>query len=209
MLGETHKIIAKQMVSDGIFNDVNINEKAFIKGTVYADLHPRYKVIPHYYSKSHDIVEKVLASMIVVSKYMGANTNFYSFRLGVMSHYLMDYCCQMHKNEQRFHNVKDAKGHYQYEKELNIKAKTHTFSEVDTEIFTREKVEDYRDYIGSQLAGYLLEYHLVENSMETDLNYAYTLCKRMLEYVLAEINSTEVVRETSLTKRKTLKLVRI
>lgn len=207
ILAETHFLIADK-VSDDLEVGTQINKKFFVLGSMMADYHPKYKRLPHYYDNSIEEVIKKLGAIIVVGRYLPTLTRVFSFELGVISHYLMDYCCKVHYENNRCHSVMGIKNHLAYEKALHTYAIKEGVTQKHYTTTTKTPETTYREHMRSCIDG-ILERYSTEEGFGNDLDKAYEMTYRIISFVLQEIAETPEIEEQIelLTKRRTLKLV--
>ncbi|MEA1959918.1 MAG: zinc dependent phospholipase C family protein [Bacillota bacterium] len=94
MFCNTHRYIGK-FIGKTIEqkSDYALDMKAFKHGCMIPDLAREYKRIPHYKDKSFDFVQKLICSL---TDNKAQEPSDYEVQLGVVSHYICDYFCQMH-----------------------------------------------------------------------------------------------------------------
>lgn len=117
MLIPTHCLISKHIFkSITINNGIKLDYSAFKFGSFAPDIMPKYKKNRHYMTSSFDYVINQVVKLYEDSKYDQISIEEFSFRLGVISHYLADFFCKPH-NEIYYDNhlIK----HLIYEKNLH------------------------------------------------------------------------------------------
>lgn len=169
MLCATHRLIAKN-VYEVLRSELNItlNYKSLLDGSVAPDSNPLMLVIPHYKNNQSlgfvsRYVDKLLCMQVDENTQVGKD---FSFKLGVVIHYISDYFCRAHNDIKYLNPI----AHYFYEKRLkhyfnNCLTKAKLLVRTD-----RNKiVKTIREFIEDRHGIYLLE---VIN-MESD--FAYTM----------------------------------
>lgn len=207
IFAETHKILAKSLHENlrATYN-IELNEERMMWGSVIPDLFPKYKMKRHYLDDSLNFVTNEIVSLIFVSRFMNLNDSgqfltkkLFSRKLGIISHYLADYCCYVHANNLSFYN--SLVKHVQYEKLLNEVAKTHSFE--DVELTTPEidlnatQILKLKELVADQIVSIVDEYKTQANSCETDLNFALALNNRIGSFVLDVLIATQEAPQTA------------
>ena len=109
-----------------------------------------------------------------------------SRKLGIISHYLSDFCCMAHALNWSFNG--SLVKHVQYEKAVNEAAKNHVFESVDIltdEIdLEGESILKLRNLIADQIVAIVEEYKTNEASLSCDLNYALALNTRVSSFII-------------------------
>ena len=150
----THEFIGK-IISD-IYNF--LDETTFIKGCIEPDKNISMILIPH-------TKERTLSNVIEILE-----SNFNSFNLGMVCHYLSDYCCYFH-NGSFFFNVLE---HYIYERNLHKivnSLKITSLVKISKRISANLINEDYESIINIITT----KYRSKKTTMKRDLFYNYIL----------------------------------
>lgn len=108
---KTHVKIAELVFS----NNMKAVPKGFSKfmfnfGLVMVDQSWHIKTHPHYMQKSFKYVIKKIEELLSVKRFNG----YYSMQLGIVIHYLCDFCCNAHISG----SIGNIKKHIKYEREL-------------------------------------------------------------------------------------------
>ena len=75
-------------------NGMPLNKKYFILGNIAPDFYILFFTKPHFYDLSSQDVYKLSSKLITCDKEM--NTAYYSYKLGVITHFVCDYFCYSH-----------------------------------------------------------------------------------------------------------------
>lgn len=139
ILANTHKVIAT-IIHQRVKQDynINLNLNKIQWGSVCPDVLPYYKLIRHYQKESINFISKEISNLIYFCRYsnLQENTNpilinYLSKKLGIISHYLSDYCCYPHAYRMTFFD--DMKAHIKYESDLNVYVLSQKFKEENYE----------------------------------------------------------------------------
>ncbi|MCX7921421.1 MAG: zinc dependent phospholipase C family protein [Clostridia bacterium] len=116
MLSATHKLIAKR-VYEALKNELNVcvDLKSLCYGSIAPDIYPSMMILPHSKEGSleflHKNIEWLMEQPIPENKRDMKN---FSFRLGIIVHFISDYFCSAH-NEAKYNNLIN---HFIYERAL-------------------------------------------------------------------------------------------
>jgi hypothetical protein len=88
---EIHYRIAKKISAEMKNRGVNLHEKSFLFGNFFPDLIHSYFWCKHEYHASRDFLKKKIERL-------KKQPIFFSFRLGVLTHYISDYFCYPHSS---------------------------------------------------------------------------------------------------------------
>lgn len=107
----THVKIAELAFS----NSIEVTPKGFSKfmfnfGLVMVDQSWHVKTHPHYRQKSFKYVIEKIEELLSVKRFNG----YYSMQLGIVIHYLCDFCCNAHISG----SIGNITNHIKYEREL-------------------------------------------------------------------------------------------
>lgn len=194
IFAETHKIIARSLLENlQLKHDIELNEDRLLWGSIVPDLFPKYKLQRHYIEDSLHFVSNEIVTLIFVSRFMNLydhknslTMKLFSRKVGIISHYLSDYCCMAHAKNWSF-NGSFVK-HVQYEKAVNEAATNHVFESVSLETeeidLHSEPILRLRKLISEQIASIIEEYKAQEESIACDLNFALALNTRIASFVI-------------------------
>jgi hypothetical protein len=70
-----------------------LDMKAFKNGCMIPDMRSEYKIFPHYKNQSFDYLQTLIRNLIENKDDCDKNL---STQLGIISHYIVDYFCQVH-----------------------------------------------------------------------------------------------------------------
>lgn len=95
MIIPTHKKIAK-----AVFNQFSeeikglVCRKSFIGGAIFPDINIKHSRKEHSYDQTFTTFNKILSD--VLNRNLSRKT--FSHKLGILCHYISDYCCAYHSN---------------------------------------------------------------------------------------------------------------
>lgn len=201
ILASTHKVIAT-IVHQKIKRDFNIelNLKKIQWGSVCPDVLPYYKLIRHYQNESIDYISNEISNLIYFCRYAKLEKNnnpillnFLSKKLGIISHYLSDYCCYPHAYRLTFFN--DMKAHIKYESDLNLYVMANKINEENYSSVIMEKdlnlFENVDKKLRLRVKNYIEnaidEYKKMPIAYETDMNFALDLSSKIAYFVIESI----------------------
>lgn len=201
ILTDTHKVVAKivhHRIKDKF--GLNLNLEKMEWGSIAPDVLPYYKFKRHYKDESIHYIATEIVKLIRFCRYSDLQSNsnpvlinYLSKKLGIISHYLCDYCCYPHAYRLTF--LGNMKSHIKYETDLNIFVLDRMFEEgqftkvisskplglyEDVEKKLKDRVKNYIDQI---IAQYMQE----SVSFENDMNYALDLSTEIAYFVIESI----------------------
>lgn len=201
MFVQSHKVMA-----DWIYNfveehtDVSLNLLRFRAGNMSPDLPLYHSHLKHY---KHQNFEYILNMIYELSR-TNPNANVgtlknYSYRLGMICHYICDYFCFPHHNRRYFHDKLGE--HLAYEKDLHKVIKKFKQSDYLSQYYFNEIMEQ-KSHSKFDLLSMIEEFHrdyMSEiPSFYTDATYAITVTSIIASViVLASIKIVELEPLTS------------
>lgn len=117
MLPQTHRVISSFLYDKIQENtDIKLSKKRLVLGSTAPDFLPKYKIKRHYMEYSLDFV----IDMIYILAYDYSNNNIrvsnFSYRLGIITHYLSDFFCVAHND---IYFRENLYAHFIYEKNIH------------------------------------------------------------------------------------------
>lgn len=171
----THETIAKNVyLTLATEKNVYLNRNLFIFGNVFPDLHVDYIKQKHYKNLCYD---KIKSAIIEISNTKMTLAEF-SFKAGIICHYVSDFFCYPHEQEWRYLQG-NTKEHIQFENKQNIATRNKIFiAKTDIELkdiedayidfFIENLLDEYRnsiDYSRDVLYAVTVSYHCVEKML--------------------------------------------
>lgn len=143
MLIQSHLLLARNLLRKTCHYTTNLNKSAFYWGNIRPDIHSPFNRGQHKYEISMDMIEEKWQQLENTG-----NKCLYSYRLGVILHYIADFFCHAHNDTYYDTNLR---AHFDYEQALHktLLALGEDFS------FLGGDLEDIRAYIDEHRASYL------------------------------------------------------
>lgn len=191
MLSNSHKIIATNIYENS-FNSfgIKLDKNKLLWGSIAPDILPRYRFIRHYQKESLEyVVNKVISLVhLVISSDFSSSKDclkmaVFSRELGILSHYLTDFVTMPHARRWTFNTAMRA--HVEYEKELDIFAKSHDFKKnviFNNDLSTQENPEDLPKIIKSYIEDIIEEYS-ISSGFDVDLEYALDINTKISNFI--------------------------
>lgn len=191
ILPNTHIEIARRTYKKLNLQEIGIIESKFVRGSVIPDIYPKYKIKQHYYNESKDYILLKTHIITNVIKLTPQLAPLFSLDLGVICHFISDYCCKPHNEYETCRRFKTAKDHIKYEIDLNTYIKNK--NNLNTRYIFIDKVEEKK--ISEILENIQEQY----NSEDTkDFNRDITFANASCEIVMNNIK--EQALESSRSK---------
>lgn len=156
-------------------------QRAFLAGSVEPDLSISQFIVPHFWTKSKDVIYERIDNLFDKSElYL-----WDMFKMGQICHYLCDYCCYVHMN-----GIGDPKEHWDYECELQRVIFANT-EEYKKNLFHIEPTDSFillTDAI-------IKEYRKGELNHAKDLELAMTLSSMFLYNLLLGENVVDPAKD--------------
>lgn len=168
----THLLMA-DVIYEELSDVIDLDRKSFVYGNVKPDRNPIVLIKPHILSIHFENVLTLSERL----KEEDFSREAFSEELGVLCHYLSDFFCLYHAEEERFshhlhHGIYEIKLH-NYHKKNEASLLKNAFS------FKAEPLSD----LGQAIKDYRKEYFSNEHRQELDLFFAYRICKLACESV--------------------------
>ena len=165
-----------------------INKKAFIDGSYYPDFNFKYTVINHDYESTIEIIQNKINK--ILSKRQKKKE--LSKKLGIICHFIADYCSPFHTNE-RYKN-QSIIAHLNYENKTNKQ-----INQVElTDIETKTQYIHGLNSISADLYGFIKTHMQGEKNMEKEiklavLNSYHIICLIMTNYINLHVNNDTII----------------
>ena len=169
MLVQSHLFMARKINSK---LGGNINQYYFYMGNIAPDFLFEHKKRKHEFKYSMDYVIEEINCLKNIS-----DKNLYSYKMGIISHYLMDFFCKAHNCQNL---IDDLWGHFKYESSLHkVLVASKTPLKLNTDI------GDIKKYITKKYYRYLEE----NPSVVTDIIYSMEVCHNVVNYLSNRIDN--------------------
>ena len=180
MRKKSHISLARYLVDNMQVKDLIDHKNAFYLGSILPDLKPSF------FTKRHTI-EETFEDLMVEIKRITVDydidkgiTSYYARHLGVITHYLSDYCTFPH-NSIFDGNIKD---HVYYEKDLKFKLREY----VNREDAQRERIPGQNLHTFDEIIHFIekthKEYLNAIKVVQQDIHYILDLCFRVVDAIL-------------------------
>lgn len=162
----------------------SLNKFIFRTGNMSPDLPVYHRHLKHYKHQNFNAILGMINDLALIDPSESISTHaLYSYRLGVISHYVCDYFCLPHHD--RDYYEEHLTEHLLYEKNLHKEVKNYSNANIGS-------IEDYEissfdnDDLIRVFDDYIEKYRAEENSFEKDINYAITAASMVCSIVVAQ-----------------------
>lgn len=164
----------KQAIEDTF--DIKLNTKRFVLGNIKPDLTPELIRIPHNKKDSIEFIKSEIKYLL--ENKLDTNqkiSNNYSERLGIIAHYISDYCCFVHGENYHGGMIKHLL--YEMKMSLHLHFNPRSFRSYYNEnnIVINKNYNNLCNYLDNTLENYSNTNE--SSSQSTDLAYAFEMCK--------------------------------
>ncbi len=180
MRKKSHISLAKLLLNNMKVQDLNDHKKAFYIGSILPDLKPSFLTKRHNIDETFDVlIEEIRRITVDYDVNKGIN-GYYARHLGVITHYLADYCTFPHNSG----FTGTITEHVYYEKEL--KKLLRRYVSLDVAKKNRDDygmsrtLEEIEQFIISTHAEYLKAW----NAVKVDIKYIVYLCHKVVDAIL-------------------------
>lgn len=179
MRKKSHISLAKFLMNSMQVDELYEHKKAFYIGSILPDLKPSFLTQKHSIEETFGIlIEEIKKITIDYDINKGIN-GYYARHLGVITHYLADYCTFPH-NTIFQGSLKD---HLFYEKELKFSLKEYIQGEDAQKECEAENFESIEDVIGF-ISKTHTEYLKALKEVKEDIEYIVELCYKVVYAIL-------------------------
>nr|WP_268802061.1 zinc dependent phospholipase C family protein [Peptoniphilus asaccharolyticus] len=180
MLAETHRRVIRR-VNQEIKNEygINLNIDKLTWGSVAPDVLPYYRMIRHYKDESIKYISKEIVLLIHLFRYSKLENlnkiqnNYFSRKLGIISHYLCDYTCYPHAYRKTY--MGNMREHMKYESDLNKYSAKHEFELFSFKNLNVNSEDNLVKYVEEYIESIVKEYMLNQPNFSNDLNFGFLL----------------------------------
>lgn len=189
MRKKSHISLAKFLMNNMEFEDLNEHKKAFYVGSILPDCSPSFLTRKHTIEETFPILIKEIKKITVNYDMEQGITTYYCRHLGVVTHYLADYFTFPHN---AIFNG-SLKEHCAYEKQLKNSFKTYV-KEEDTQRI-REKGSKFNSF--DEIVGFIImthkEYLKALKVVKEDCQFIVDLVYKVVDAILQifELNLTK------------------
>lgn len=178
MRKKSHISLARYLVDNMQVQDLQDHKKAFYIGSILPDLQPSFLTKRHTIEETFDDLIGEIRKITVEYDINKGINGYYARHLGVITHYLSDYCTFPH-NSVFEGNIKE---HMDYEKDLKLSLKEY----VNREDVQRERSETYHttDEIIRFIKKTHKEYLKALKEVHNDIQFIIDLCFKVVDAIL-------------------------
>lgn len=183
MLPVTHFLISEHLYKSLEKQGIKLSKTSLAIGSLVPDFSPKYKICSHYITSSFDFLLNTILELNRDFYNNKLSLNGFSYKLGIITHYVSDFFCTAHNDAHLKKNIYD---HFIYEKDLHIFFKNP--NPPTTDIINLPEYFD-RNYVGDFL-NLLLSYYIKDSnvsSYEKDVYHTLKATHQFSKYIF--INS--------------------
>ncbi|MBB2182538.1 zinc dependent phospholipase C family protein [Lachnospiraceae bacterium MD1] len=181
MRKKSHISLAKYLMNNMQVQDLNEHKKAFYIGSILPDIKPSFITKRHNIDETFEILIDEIKKITVDYDINKGINGYYARHLGVITHYLSDYCTFPHNTI--FEGSMTE--HVMYEKELKDSLKEYLEREdvirERKQMETHQSVEDIIHFIKRTHQEYLNAIKAVKE----DIQYIIEICFKVVDAILA------------------------
>lgn len=160
--------------------DLDEHKKAFYIGSILPDLKPSFLTKRHTIDETFDTLIKEIKKITVDYDINKGINGYYARHLGVITHYLSDYCTFPHNSI--FEG--SITEHCYYEKELKFKLKAYLQSEAAQR--EREKIQRFQTI--DEITRFIIKTHKkylkALRNVKGDIQFIIELCYKVVDAIL-------------------------
>ncbi len=179
MRKKSHISLAKFLMNNMKVQDLYEHKNSFYIGSVLPDLKPSFLTRRHTIDDTFEVLIKEIKKITVNYDINKGINRYYARHLGVVTHYLSDYCTYPHNS------VFDGtiKEHISYERELKCTLKEY----IVREDIQRERKQCQMLHLDDVLAFILLthkEYLRALKDVNQDIHFIIDICYKVVDAIL-------------------------
>lgn len=123
MVIASHHIMSKHIFDSIMKNtSIRLNKARFTLGNMSPDLPLYHSHLKHYKNQNYGYVLDMIAELLDTDPRDSGAQKYYSYKLGVVCHYMCDYFCLPHHNRAYFHDKLGQHLRYEFDLHDQIKA---------------------------------------------------------------------------------------
>ena len=180
MRKKSHISLAKYLMANLNVQDLSDHKKAFYIGSILPDLTPSFLTKRHTIDETFEILIGEIKKITVDYDINKGINSYYARHLGVITHYLSDYCTFPHNNI--FNG--GLSEHCSYEKELKFSLKEY----VQSASAKRERNQLIKSSTIEEITGFIMkthkEYLMAIKNVKADIHYIIELCYKVADAIL-------------------------
>lgn len=180
MRKKSHLSLAKFMIDNIKEHKLIKHKKAFYIGSILPDLKPSFLTRRHTIEETFDVLINEIKKITVdydVKKGIGS---YFARHLGVITHYLADYCTLPHNSEY----TGTMADHVYYEKEMKFRLKEY----IELEGIHSQAIQGQKLLTFDEIIRFIIKTHkeyLTElKAVKQDIRYIIELCSKVVDAIL-------------------------
>ena len=155
-----------------------INKKTFINSSYYPDINFKYTVINHDYENTIEILQDNVNK--ILSKRQKKKT--LSKKLGIICHFIADYCSPFHTNE-RYKN-QSVIAHLNYENKTNQQNNPIFLTDIETKTRYIHNVHSISDDLGSFIKTHMQGEKNIDRELKLAVLNSYHIIALIMTYYI-------------------------
>lgn len=181
MRKKSHVSLARFLVKNMQVKDLTEHKKSFYIGSVLPDIKPSFLTQRHTIEDTFEILINEIKKITIDYDIDKGINRYYARHLGIITHYLSDYCTFPHNN--LFNG--SISEHVFYEKELKHSLKNY----VNNDNNQRERISCQLFCSFDEIIHYIIktheEYLKALKNVHKDIQYIIELCYRVVDLILS------------------------
>ncbi len=180
MRKKSHLSLAKLLLTNMKMQDLSEHKKAFYLGSILPDLKPSFLTKKHTIDETFGILIEEIRKVTVDYDVNKGISGYYARHLGVITHYLADYCTYPHNLE----FTGSMTEHITYEKELKHMMKAYNHHEAALRNREKYGVSHSIEEIERFILRTHREYRKALKEVKIDIQYIHYLCHKVVDAIL-------------------------
>lgn len=184
MRKKSHISLAKFLVHNIKEHQLSVHKKAFYIGSILPDLKLSFLTRRHTFEETFDILIDEIKKITVDYDFSKGISRYYARHLGIITHYLADYCTFPH-NSSYTGTMTD---HVYYEKEMKFQLLEYIeLDDIHSESLQGQILHTF-DEIIHFIKKTHKEYLEALRAVKQDIHYIIELCSKVVDAILAFFN---------------------
>lgn len=184
MRKKSHISLARFLVHNIKEHQLSAHKKAFYIGSILPDLKLSFLTRRHTFEETFDILIDEIKRITVDYDFSKGISRYYARHLGIITHYLADYCTYPH-NSCYTGTMTD---HVYYEKEMKFKLLEYIeLDDIHSESLQGQILHTF-DEIVQYIKKTHKEYLEALRAVKQDIHYIIELCSKVVDAILAFFN---------------------
>ena len=184
MRKKSHISLARFLVHNNKEHQLSEHKKAFYIGSILPDIKPSFLTRRHTFEETFDILIEEIKRITVDYDISKGINGYYARHLGIITHYLADYCTFPH-NSCYTGTMTD---HVYYEKELKFQLREY----IESNAIWKSSVQGQKTHTFDEIVRFIKtthkEYLEALKAVKQDIRYIIELCSRVVYSILAFLN---------------------